>query len=265
MEPLTKDQKRLNRIIKQGDRQQRYLIELNDKVEEQKKELNRLYNYDISQQLFAKNKLESLIINDFKESTKTIFKASDVLSGDYYSVHKLNNGATLIYLLDGQGHGIAPALTIYAISSNIQQVLQKSENFEDIVETLFIEIRKFLAEEEQISFTFIYLENETDDIKYVSGGTYPFLLKTEKEVLKFKANNLPFMSFSQIPKITTVTLKEGYKSILVYSDGLVEDESDALDAFKPLTIIENPNLIEKLEVATQNRTFDDDITVIYYE
>ena len=92
---LKRTKNRLNKIIKQSDRQQILLMKLNEQLDSKEKELRKLYEYDKQQQLIAKKKLEATIINDLKKNTKVIYQAADILSGDFYSIHKLKNGAIL--------------------------------------------------------------------------------------------------------------------------------------------------------------------------
>jgi len=70
---LKRTKKRLNKIIKQSDKQQLLLIELNEEIEAKKQELKKLYDYDKRQQLIAKKKLDNNIINDLEDSTKIIY------------------------------------------------------------------------------------------------------------------------------------------------------------------------------------------------
>jgi len=256
---LKRTTNRLNKIIKQSDKQQLLLIELNEEIEAKKQELKKLYEYDKQQQLIAKKKLDNNIINDLEDSTKIIYQAADILSGDYYSIHKLKNGATLAYIVDGQGHGIPPSLTVFAVSSAIQNLIEDDLDFEEIIEALFQRIKKFLGDAEQLSYTFIYLKD--DIIKYSSGGMYPFLVKSGEEITKYKANNMPFMSFYvDTPNIET--LHTNWDKIIMYSDGLIEDSDEEMREFKPKNLLQNPDLFEKLKQKLKTKKFEDDITVI---
>ena len=262
-----KKSKRLDKIIKQSDKQQFQLIKLNTIIEEQQKKLSELYDYNIFQQNIAKEKLESLIINDYQNFSKVIFKASDILSGDYYSIYKLKNGDTFMYLIDGQGHGIAPALTIHAISSNILQMIHSLKNFntfELFIEKLFFEIQKFLGDEEQLSYIFTYIKKDSSAMKYLSGGMYPFLIKTQQTTNRYKANNLPFMNFSPIPVVQEIKLENTYENILLYSDGFVEELNNEMKTYTPQTILNDKELLKPLNKYIQNSSFDDDITIIYF-
>ena len=257
-----KKSKRLDRIVQQSDKQQLKLLHLNEMIEEQQEKLQKLYTYNINQQLVAKEKLESLIVNDFENKTEIAFKASDTLSGDYYSLHKLDDGSSFIYLIDGQGHGVAPALTIFATCSNIANVLQDFHDFETIVERLFSEIRKFLIDFEQLSFTFVHINSDQTELKYTVGGMYPFYIKTDDGISQYKANSLPFMDFSPIPTIKTVKLNN-IQALVIYSDGLVEEDGDEfLEKYSPENILKSNESLDPLKQYLESKTFEDDVTII---
>jgi len=263
IDKYAKKSKRLDRIIKQSDKQQLQLLKLNNKIEEQKAELTKLYNYDVQQQLTAKEKLESLIVNDVNNQTQIVFKASDILSGDYYSVFKLRDGGKLLYLIDGQGHGVAPALTIHGVCTTMLTLIETCESFESFIAKIFTEIRKFLGDIEQLSFTLIHISADATKVNYVSGGMYPFLIQDGGVISKHKANNLPFMEFSPLPKVKTVECSS-FESLIVYSDGLVEDISEDLEKFTPEEILKDETAIESLNATIADKEFEDDITVIRY-
>jgi len=261
-----KKSKRLDRIIKQSDKQHKALIELNNKITAQKEELDQLHTYNIEQQNIAKEKLDVTIFNSLENSTQyktqIIYNPSDILSGDFYSIYTLNDGSTLAYILDGQGHGISPALTIFAVSSTISSLIPSVNNFEELVSKLFPMIQKFLGEIEQLSYTMINIDNKTSKIKYASGGTYPFLLKVGDDIQTFKANNLPFMNFLNTPDIKNIDITD-WSSLLFYTDGLVEEDSnDSLLNFSPKQIIKDSDIFEHVNDVIEKNSYDDDITVI---
>jgi len=251
--------KRVDKIVKQSDKQQMEILRLYEKIDE-------LYNYNITQEKIAMRKIESIITNQLEDQSEVIYKPSDILSGDFYSLFKLQDGR-LLYILDGQGHGVSPALTIYALGSNMLQILADEYiSFSDIVARLFKEARKFLLDDEQLSYTLVYISDDGKTLKYAGGGMFPFYVKTEDGIVeKFRANNLPFMSFSKIPSIETIELDEKIKDLVMYSDGLIEEpDVEEIRMYHPSVLIQKPELMKGLKELVQKHKFNDDITVIYY-
>lgn len=177
----------------------------------------------------------------------------------------MKNQATFAYVIDGQGHGVSPSLTVFAVSATITNILEDENiSFEDIVKRLFPRIQSFLGKEEQLSYTILYIEPNKKDIKYLSGGMYPFMLKHNDTIVSYKANNLPFMNFCQVPKIDAISVDD-WSDLIIYTDGLIEDANEDMDGLSPVTILENPESFESIKAKIQERSFDDDITVIHFK
>ena len=69
----------------------------------------------------AYKKQKSLITNDLEGDDNLkqtiLYQSSDILCGDLYSILKANDGSIFLYLLDGMGHGIGPALTVFSATT----------------------------------------------------------------------------------------------------------------------------------------------------
>lgn len=227
------------------------------------KRLDEINRYKTEQELLAKSKLEGGIVNDLSSNEYNIlYKPSDIVSGDFYSIYKMNNGSTFIYLIDGQGHGISPALTVFAISSMLNKIIYDVDNLDTLLETLYPNIKNFLAEDEQISFTLMMISPDKKRLTYSSGGMYPFLIKRGDDILKIKSNNTPFMNFSQEPIFSTIDI-ENWNDILVYSDGIMEHQNSELKEITPQNMIENRTKLKKKLKKISDHEFEDDVTIIH--
>ena len=226
-------------------------------------ENEKLHNYQIEQEHIAREKLESGIINDMsKGECRVLYYPSDILSGDFYSIYKRDDGSVFIYIMDGQGHGVSPALTVFAISSIMNKVIYDVNTLYELIEQLSPSIKNFLGEIEQLSYTMIMISPDKKKISYASAGMYPVLIKSGSEIIKIKANNTPFMNFSQTPDISTIEIGE-WDSLIIYSDGLVEHENSEIDKFSPEKLITQESLIEKAIQEIQKHKFDDDVSLLY--
>jgi len=226
-------------------------------------EVKELHEYDKQEQLRAKEKIETVIRNDMsKDDAKVIYTPLDILSGDIYSIYKCKDGSTFLYIIDGQGHGIVPALTIFSVSSIINNVIDTISSLEELTEKIFPTIAMFLDELEQLSFTMIMLSSDAKKLSYTSGGMYPFLVKKNNEIQKMKANNTPFMNFSTTPMVKKIDI-DGWDALLLYSDGFVEHNDSSFDKITPADIINTPELINTARNIIDNSILDDDLTLIY--
>jgi len=226
-------------------------------------QIENLRQHDIQQQQLGRQKLEAGVVNDLAANEcEIIYHPSDILSGDFYSIYKCQNGSIFVYLLDGQGHGIAPALTVFSVSSIIEELVHNEPTLAKIIEKLFPRIKAFLGEEEQLSYAMIKISADSKSLSYTSGGTYPFFIKTKDNIVKVKANNTPFMNFSDSPISTDINI-ENWESLLVYSDGLVEHQDEALLDLSPTKLISEPKLITTLQKNIKNIKLEDDATLLY--
>ena len=230
-------------------------------------EIEALHAYDTEQQHIAREKLEMGIVNelDDKENNKVLYTPSDILSGDFYSLYKHEDGSKFIYIVDGQGHGVSAALTVFAVSSIMNQLVNQVSDLTELSERLFPVVKTFLGEIEQLSYTMIKICAGSKKLSYASAGMYPFLIKQKAMGIKeCKANNTPFMNFSEVPIVSDIDI-EGFESLLLYSDGLVEHEKNDLDIFSPKKLIEEPSLIDDAIDTISEMKFEDDVTLLYLE
>jgi len=229
------------------------------------KQVSKLHNDRIEQEQLAKEKFESGIVNEMTQlECQVLYHPTDTLSGDFYSIYKRKDGSIFIYLLDGQGHGLSAALTVFSISSMMSQVINEIETLEELMEKLSPSVKNFLGDEEQLSYTMIMISKDKKSISYSSAGMYPFLIKKSDEVLRIKSNNTPFMNFSPIPEVQNLSI-ENMDYLMVYSDGIVEHENKEILEYLPKKLILQPSLISKAFKEISSHKFDDDVTVIYLQ
>jgi PAS domain S-box-containing protein len=252
-------------ILDENDEIVEYISIRHDITELQRlnKKLDDINKYKTEQEQLAREKLETGIINELdKKYYELIFKPSDIVSGDFYSMYKMKNGSTFIYVVDGQGHGISPALTVFAISSTLNHTIHKVNTLEELIEKSYPNAKNFLGEYEQLSYTMIMISPDKKSITYSSGGMYPFLIKTKDKVLKLKANNTPFMNFSKLPVCTEIELDE-WGSLMVYTDGVIEHEHETLVNHMPENIIKETSVLKQALNDISSHEFEDDVTLIY--
>ncbi|EDZ63128.1 putative sensor protein containing PAS/PAC and protein phosphatase 2C domain [Sulfurimonas gotlandica GD1] len=233
------------------------LQELND-------EINALHSYDMQQQHIAREKLEMGIVNDFDDKEcKVLYAPSDIISGDFYSLYRGKDGSRFLYIIDGQGHGVSPALTVFAVSSTMNQLIKQASDLQELTDQLFPTIKSFLGEIEQLSYIMIKICPDSKKLSYVSAGMYPFLIKEKgMKIKEVKANNIPFMNFSEPPKVSNMDIEDA-ESILLYSDGLVEHEHSELNMFSPQNMILEPLLIDSAKSTMSAMKLEDDVTLLY--
>lgn len=256
---------RVEKIIKQSDKQQFDILKLHEKLEGAYAKIEELHNYDVEQQHYALAKITANIINELSDDEKimaeTIFVPSDIMSGDFYSLFKKPNGSMLFYVVDGQGHGITPSLTVFAVSSIIANYAREDISLQELLDTILPYLKNFLADEEQLSFTIVEIDADFTTLTYSNGGMYPMLLEDGDEVTKLSANTLPMLNFTKDLATKTVELKD-FKNLLLYSDGIVEIEDERLLQYAPRKLMEDASLFEKARTEIPTFKRDDDVTLL---
>lgn len=110
------------------------------------KQLDDANKYKTEQEQLAREKLEAGITNQLnKEQYEILYKPSDIVSGDFYSIYKMADGSTFIYNIDGQGHGISPALTVFAISSLVNHAVNRYGSLNELIKKLYPSAKKFFG------------------------------------------------------------------------------------------------------------------------
>jgi PAS domain S-box-containing protein len=230
------------------------------------KEVERIHQEQIDEQNLAHEKQKNTIVNDFENSDeydyRIFYKPSDILSGDIYSLVKLEDGSKLIYILDAMGHGLLPSFTTFAAVSTIKRFIGSSKDLQELLEHLSDSLRTFLGEDEQLSYTFVHIAADHSYIDYANGGMYPTVIETAKGIKKLKANNPPFMSFLAGAKAMRV--EEEFKRALIYSDGLVEEEDSRVTKENVEELLDL-ELLEESLAALEKTELEDDTTVLYFE
>lgn len=231
------------------------------------REIEALNRSLVAEQQEARIKQIGMVSNDFENDpdflVQTFYKASDILSGDAYSLHKTPEGGALIYLIDGMGHGLVPSFTAFAVASAVKQSVAEQESFSQLLERVCQTLRGALSEDEQLSFSFFYLPPEYDRLEYAIGGMYPAYVGFDGQSVPLKANNPPFMAF--MPTIRPATLAvPGFEKLLVYTDGLVEDTRLAM-AHEDVSILLEGDTFIWVTDKLQEGDVEDDTTALYFE
>lgn len=227
----------------------------------------REYEYAVQEQTKAHAKQKSIITNDLKNDTEfdtqIIYKPSDILSGDSYSIHKQDDGSLLLYVIDAMGHGILPSLTSFAVAFMVKQAMKEGKNFQELANSLLSHLNSLLNEYEQLSCIFVHIDSKREKLNYFSAGMYPGFVLFKDHIEEMKANNMPIMDFSTKIEISELNIS-GFKRLLIYSDALIETGSERISPSELKRRVAEPGFIEELmERAFNADDCGDDLTTIY--
>ena len=229
------------------------------------RELRRINQYHVVEQTKARRKQENIVVNELRDEPEwqieTVYKAADILSGDSYSIHKKEDGSVIAYLIDGMGHGILPSLTTFAVAAHIRQFIGYTESLHELGQRLLGALREILDDEEQLSYSIFHISADGKRMDYSIGGMYPAILQDGQKMIPLKANSLPILNFSQAIVISHVEI-ETFRQLLVYSDGLIEEEHSICDTCSPEIMARDDAVYKKVVDALKDKKTEDDVTIL---
>ncbi|MCX6076274.1 MAG: SpoIIE family protein phosphatase [Campylobacterales bacterium] len=254
--------------------------EKNKKIEElQEKEKYSFYQEDLA---FAKEL--NILRNDFyyqmnyidKDNLSLIdflYKPLDAMSGDAYSVRKIDESREFYLVVDGMGKGLSASLTSMLITSFINHIIDKmkaanSFDLKMLVDESIDYIKPILLDEEALAIDFIVLDSFKNCMDYAKFAMPAALMLNEQnEVIKIKSNNSPLSKYKSNFNISSVDTY-GMSKFLFYSDGLIENSTHVEeqlyaslieDDFK--TSFSREEL--KNKIFEKTNLFEDDTTLIF--
>ena len=204
------------------------------------------------------------------------YKPKDTLSGDSYSIRKINDDEHLLFVADGMGKGISASVSAMLSSAfvnyHVTQLQKIGATFS--LQSLLTAFREFigpnLLEDEVLSCSFFYCNRKSMGLEYAIFSMPPALYMHSdcEEVLKIKSNNIPFGPYIRNFQVDTLDISK-LEKILIYSDGLNENTLDdgnesyaayLRNDFQAARTFEE--LKEKAQACCDKQ--DDDITYIFF-
>lgn len=188
-----------------------------------KKELSLIVNDYFLQKFEIKNKFG----NEYGVYTNILYKPLDILSGDIYSIRKLPDGSTFIFLADSMGKGLSASVTSILTTSYMNHIIDndviESTSCLNMIITAFSKyIKSILLDDEILSIHLIKLDFVNEKMEYANFSSPPLYLKSvSDEVSRIKCNNPPLTKYSTDYVIDTMDISD-IVSILVLTDGLYE-------------------------------------------
>ena len=202
------------------------LAEQKEILETQKDEITDSINY-------AKRFQTAIIPNEEKirsvfENTFVLFKPRDIVSGDFYYVHKSSEYKYFV-AADCTGHGVPGAFLSIIGHNGLNGALNKFgyTQLSDIIKFLNDYLYDFLHQNQDmriqdgIDLTIIRIDESKNEISY-TGGYNPLIVLREKELTSYKTNKFSVgVSKENIFDIYNIEYKKG-DMLYMFSDGYAD-------------------------------------------
>lgn len=158
----------------------------------------------------------------------SVFEPSLAIGGDIYNALELPGGATLVYMADVSGHGVASALLTMSLSQWLSSFAAMQTSADTlspaaILQSLEVEY-PFERFGKYFSIVIAVVNAATGEVRYSAAGhPPPVLVRTSGEVLRLEAGGPVIgMGFGLTFDEGTCHLASGDR-LLFYTDGLTED------------------------------------------
>lgn len=257
---------------------------IKDEEDRKNKELQEKEQYSSYQEDLAFAKELNILRNDFyyqmnrgdKNNISLIdflYKPLDAMSGDAYSVRKIDETREFYLVVDGMGKGLSASLTSMLMTSFINHVIDKmkatnSFDLGKLLDESIEYIKPILLEEEALAIDFVVLDSLKNSMEYAKFAMpATLMLNGQNEIIKVKSNNPPLGKYHPTFKISFYDTS-GISKFLFYSDGVIENsthidkrlyadfiENDFKDSFTREEL--KNKLFEKTDI------FEDDTTLIF--
>ncbi len=239
-----------------------------------------------SQENHAYAKQLNIIKNDLSNSSPTddiikakhifyfhhYYKPFEILSGDCYSMRKLQDNKFFLFILDTMGKGLSASVTAISSTSYINHLINtnqynRSNSLASLIDKYLYFVKDVLLDDEMICGIFAVFDFDKLIFKFTNFSMPPiFLKKKQNKIIKLNSNEIPITKFTDKFEIKTEELKD-IKNILLCSDGLIEAMSNNGDIY--LNSIEqdlrNSNYFPELQKHIQGniQEIPDDTTIFF--
>ncbi len=268
------------------------VIRQNEEINVQKIELEKKNNHITDSIDSAKNIQDAILppieyIRTLLPDSFILYKPKDIVSGDFYWMHKSNN-KILVAAVDCTGHGV-PGAFMSLLGYNLLETVVKGNNLTQpaaILDKLNEEIIEVLrqnkgesAVKSGMDIALIAIDTTKNELEYAGAHNALFVVRNH-ELIEVKANKLPIGSSSEIltgSMFTNNSLKLNKNdTIYIFSDGFADQIGgperkkfyyqpfkDLLISFKGLSMEQQKNQLEEVTTLWRGkREQTDDILII---
>lgn len=187
-----------------------------------------------------------------------LYESSELLSGDFFDIFKMDDDNVGIYICDVVGHGVTAALLTIFVRQSLRTIAKGKYDAAKIISELH---RTFLAlnldSDKYFSVFFGIYNKVTHEFEFINAGhnSIPILFKREdSEIIMLEAKGYPICNiFDNVDyDVSKIKLCE-HDKMFFYTDGITEARNDVGQEYgvERLTDIINSSddILEKLKLS----------------
>lgn len=202
--------------------------------------------------------------------SETIYVPAYTVSGDFYSINKIDDELMIGILVDVKGKGISAALNISALELMFMEQIRTERDLKKIVENLNVKLGDYY-EENYIAVCCFSLDFSKKEFRIVGAGINQFIFQKQGMDAEGISVEGPFLGMFSDSKFTErkFSIDKGDR-IFIFSDGFdfVFDEDGVIKRYiKRTSIKEFKNYLEEYieDIILEDGNLHDDCTMIAME
>ncbi len=240
-------QKPYYELAKARNELQNYAENLDRLVEQKTVQLRKVNQKLLEDLAYARDIQRSLLPQYLPKDEEVAFSAgyfpAERVSGDFYSVFKIDERSIGMYIGDVSGHGVPAAmLTVFAKQSiescnEGENARDKIYSPADVLDNVFHAFNNMNFRDD-VYFIMLYAiyDKKTRTLTYASAGinAIPLIIRQDGSVEEMPVRGLPICKISDIFTVkyenNVITLQKGDK-VIFYTDGLIEAHNFATERY----------------------------------
>ena len=212
------------------------------------------------------------------------YQAAELVGGDLFSVHRLSDTETAVFLCDVMGHGVRAALITAIIRTLVDEWVPLEKDPGRLLGKLNGLLRPFLRQEDVLVFAtafYLVIDVAKGITRFASAGHHsPIRLRCKKGTAEaLLESGMPIgpvlALYEDINYVTSsVEISEGDK-ILLYTDGLYEVENKSSEEYGEDRLLDSAvrymkeplpglfrHVIKDIHDFSEGNTFNDDVCLV---
>lgn len=174
-----------------------------------------------------------------------LYESSELLSGDFFDVFKIDEENTGVYICDVVGHGVSASLLTIFVRQSIRTIAKGNMSLNKTMKELHKTFLSLNLDYDKYFSVFLGIYNKaTHEFRYVNAGhnSEPILLKNDGEVVLLKSKGYPIANIFDNVKYdeNKLDLSVGDK-LFFYTDGITEAKNDENQQYGVERLINNIN------------------------
>ncbi len=162
------------------------------------------------------------------------YQPFDTLSGDFYSIRRINPDTALIFLADAMGKGLSAFVSSSIITAflnhSVDRAIERSDfNFQRLLKDFVDYASRQFTRDEALCVLFVLLDIKAEVCSIANCGMPPLLVETDSgEVIKISSEGLPITRTFKECQIKTYPLARINRMLIMTDGGYEPDREEML-------------------------------------